>query len=254
MDNDNPKAPNWGTKVDHHGNKKRWFGWKLHIGADSLSDMPVSFQLTAANCYDSPEALPIIHTYHTLCEKNRFSKPGYFSLDKAYDAVEIYETVRQEYGAQAIIPINPRKAKEPPAGYYDFNGTPACSAGYPMVYWGHDKNSNKFRCPHVIGKVDCPFGTAWCTNSNYGAVVKTRPSKDPRYVSLPHRGSKKWKEQYNLRSSVERCFGRLKENFNLDNIRAKGYEGAKTHVLLSMISLLAAKLAVEAMNQEMKAA
>ncbi len=170
------------------------------------------------------------------------------------DAVEIYEKVRLEYGAQAIIPINSRKAKEPPAGYHDFDGTPSCSAGYPMVYWGHDKNSNKFRCPHVLGKVDCPFGTAWCSDSNYGAVVKTRPSKDPRYASFPHRGSKKWKEQYNLRGSVERCFGRLKENFSLDNIRATGYEGAKTQVLLSMVALIPAKLAVEAMNQEKMAA
>lgn len=249
LDSNNPKSPNWGVKLDQQRNKKAWFGWKLHLATDGVSELPVSFAISGANCSDSSYALPVIKKYYENCKDNNFKKPEFYIMDAAYDAVETYREVREDFNAQAIIPINQRKATEPPPGYSDFNGTPSCSGGYPMVYWGHDNKCNKFRCPHILGKVNCIYGSAWCSNSNYGAVMKTRPFKDPRYVSLPHRGSKRWKEIYNLRGSVERCFSRLKENLSLDNIRAHGYEGAKTHVLLSMIGLIGAKMAVETLNR-----
>jgi len=64
-------------------------------------------------------------------------------------------------------------AKEPEAGF-DFDGTPIYSAGFKMVYWDHDKDVNKFRCPHILGKCDCPYVSAWCSQSNYGMVIKAR--------------------------------------------------------------------------------
>jgi len=39
-----------------------------------------------------------------------------------------------EHQAQAIIPLNLRRAKEPPEGI-TFQGTPICSAGFSMTYW-----------------------------------------------------------------------------------------------------------------------
>ncbi len=149
-----------------------------------------------------------------------------------------------------MIPINKRNAKEPPAGYYDFKRTPACSAGYARVYWGCDGKSNGFRCPHVLGKVACPFGSNCCSNSNYGNVVKTRVSKNPRYISLPHPGSENWQKLYNERTSVERFFSRLKEHLNLDKIMVGGRKKVTTHVLLCLIALVGTELAVEALNRQ----
>ncbi len=63
-----------------------------------------------------------------------------------------------------IIAMNKRGAKQPPVGF-DWDGTPLCSAGYRMVYWGSCRGVNKFRYPHVMGKCDCPFGSAWCSDS-----------------------------------------------------------------------------------------
>ncbi|MBE3594070.1 MAG: hypothetical protein IMX04_03360 [Candidatus Carbobacillus altaicus] len=39
-----------------------------------------------------------------------------------------------EHQAQAIIPLNLRRAKEPPEGI-TIQGTPICSAGFSMTYW-----------------------------------------------------------------------------------------------------------------------
>lgn len=52
------------------------------------------------------------------------------------------------------------------------NGTPRCTMGYDMVYWGADGEHLKFRCPHVVGKVDCPLGAAACSDSDYGMVLR----------------------------------------------------------------------------------
>ena len=54
-------------------------------------------------------------------------------MDAGYDHREIYSLIRDKYQAQAIIAMNKRGAKQPPASF-DWDGTPICSAGYRMVY------------------------------------------------------------------------------------------------------------------------
>ena len=55
-------------------------------------------------------------------------------MDAGYDQMKNYEAARN-YGAQAIIALNKRGEKEPPAGM-STNGTPRCSMGYDMVVLG----------------------------------------------------------------------------------------------------------------------
>jgi hypothetical protein len=38
---------------------------------------------------------------------------------------------------------------------------------------------------------------------------------DPRLFTFPHRCTQKWKDLYNMRTAVERCFSRLKEYLGL---------------------------------------
>lgn len=107
----------------------------------------------------------------------------FFMLDAGYDQTKVYETARN-VKAQAIIPLNRRGEKEPPAGMTT-NGTPCCSMGFAMTYWGADGDYLKFRCPHATGKVDCPLGMAACSASNYGMVVKIDAKDDPRRYCSP---------------------------------------------------------------------
>lgn len=53
-------------------------------------------------------------------------------MDAGYDQLKNYEAAHKN-SAQAIIPLNLRNEKEPPAGMTS-NGTPVCSMGYEMVY------------------------------------------------------------------------------------------------------------------------
>ena len=133
------------------------------------------------------QVFQLIDKVYNRFNNNGYNLPEYWTMDSGYDYNKIYEGIFHDYNAQAIIPINKRNAKQPPAGYYDFKGTPKCSAGHKMVYWGHYKGYNKFRCPHVLDKLDCIHGSAWCSDSNYGRVVKTKVKDDPRFISIPHR-------------------------------------------------------------------
>lgn len=243
LDLNNSDTPDWGSKNDSHGNQKTWFGWKLHIAVDTKSELPLALILSQASKADGEFAIPLAEKVYQQCRDKNYKTPKYWTMDSGYDWASIYDAILNTYQGQAIIPINKRRATQPPEGYYDFHGTPMCSCGYAMVYWGHGKGYNKFRCPHVLGKVDCPNGSAWCSNSNYGAVVKTRAKDDPRFIATPHRGTKNWTKLYNKRTSVERCFSRLKEHLNLENITVMGKKSVLTHVLLSCIALIAAKIA-----------
>ncbi|GMA64860.1 hypothetical protein GCM10025859_53000 [Alicyclobacillus fastidiosus] len=155
---------NWGAKYDTFGNKLTWFGYKIHLAVDTQSELPVSLGVTPTHVYDGDMAIPLMKDI----AENLDWRFKFVMMDAGYDQVKNYETARS-YGAQAIIALNRRAEKEPPAGMSS-NGTPRCSMGYDMVYWGADADRLKFRCPHVLGKVDCPLGASMCSDSNYGMV------------------------------------------------------------------------------------
>ena len=246
---DDGLSANWGSKLDTNGNQITWFGYKLHIATDIKSELPIALCITPASTNDGIMAETILKE----CKNNLKSKPQYYLMDAGYDHKALYELIRKSYHAQAIIPLNHRGAKEPKEGF-DWDGTPICSAGYRMVYWGSNNGVNKFRCPHVMGKCDCPFGSSWCSDSNYGMVLKTRVKQDPRLFCTPHRGTTNWQKLYNKRTTVERCFGRFKEFLGLETgLNVRGIKKVETHAYLCAITMIATVIAVNATKKAIAA-
>lgn len=244
--NQDGSRPDWGIKKDTNGNPVKWFGYKVHAAFETGMELPLAIHITPASTHDSE----VVDILLEKCYENVINKPYYYIMDAAYDQKEIYQLVQEKYHAQAIIPLNHRNSKQPKAGF-DWDGTPICSAGYRMVYWGASNNQNKFRCPHILGKCDCPFGSAWCSDSNYGLVVKTSVKQDARLFTVPHRGTRNWNRLYNLRTSAERCFGRLKEHLGLETgLKLRKYKKVKAHVYLCAITMYAAVIAVNQHQQE----
>jgi hypothetical protein len=238
---------NWGAKYDTFGNKLTWFGYKVHLAVDTASELPVALDVTPANVYDGEMAMPLMKEIH---ERNwRFK---FVMMDAGYDQAKNYAAAR-EYGAQAIIALNKRGEKEPPAGIAS-DGTPRCSMGYDMVYWGADGDRLKFRCPHAVGKVDCPLGIAACSDSNYGMVVKKSITEDVRRYSNPHRNTRGWRELYNERTSVERCNSRLKKSLTMDDMHLRGIRKVTAYAYLNAIVLLASAVAASVANSIAKSA
>jgi|UniRef100_A0A8R1ELY9 IS5 family transposase len=227
---------NWGAKFDSFGNKVTWFGYKLHLAVDTQSELPLALEVTPAHVNDGEMAPGLIKTVTAETDVK------FFMLDAGYDQMKVYEAARN-VKAQAIVPLNPRGEKEPPAGM-STNGTPCCSMGFAMTYWGADDDVLKFRCPHATGKVDCPLGMTACSSSNYGMVVKVDVKDDLRRYSSPHRDTKRWKELYNERTSVERCNSRMKTHLTADSLHVWGIQKVTTHQYLNAIVLLVSALSV----------
>jgi len=230
----------WGAKFDSFGNKLTWFGYKIHLAVDTKSELPVALEVTPAHVNDGDMGPPLVEK---IASQGFIDKVNFIIGDAGYDQLKNYQ-IAHYYEAQAIIPLNLRNEKEPPAGFSS-NGTPRCSMGYDMIYWGCDGNYLKFRCPHALGKVDCPYGTLWCSSSDYGMVVKVNTKDNLRRFSIPHRNTRKWNELYNQRGSVERCNSRLKEYLTANDLHVGGIEKVKTHVFLNAIVLLASALALK---------
>ncbi len=239
--NDDQTNPNWGMKRDTNGNNIRWFGWKVHAVCDSKSELPLDIIITPASNHDGTLAIPLIENLKS--SYRGLIKPKYYTMDSGYDYKSNYTNIINEHQGKPVIALNPKGTKVPPQGMND-RFKPICSAGYPLAYYGKDGDYLKFRCPHMTGKCNCPFGTAWCSSSNYGYTKKFNINENPRLLGYPYRGSEPWRKIYNTRTAVERMFSRLKETLNMDNIRSKGIHKAKMHVLLNCITLIAGTMSV----------
>ncbi|WP_156099352.1 hypothetical protein [Caloranaerobacter azorensis] len=147
-------------------------------------------------------------------------------MDSGYDFEYIYggNTINR-FNRIPIIVYNPRGSYAPPEGLdKDFN--PICSTEFKPIYCVKNEDYIKFRYPHVLGKCNCLFGMNWCSSSNY-IYSKINYKENPRIYVYPLRSSSQWQNQYDKRTSVERCNSRLKGYLNLDNIRSKGVKRLK---------------------------
>jgi transposase, IS5 family len=75
-------------------------------------------------------------------------------------------------------------------------------------------------------------------------VVKVDTTSDIRRYCSPHRDTKRWKELYNERTSVERCNSRMKTYLTADSMHIWGFQKVTTHQYLNAIILLATALAM----------
>ncbi|WP_307344037.1 transposase, partial [Caldalkalibacillus uzonensis] len=227
----------WGAKFDEMKQKITWFGYKIHLAVDTESELPTALEVTTASVNDG-DVFPDLVKEHV----DLFDGLKYVIADAGYDQLKCYQAAR-DYGAQAIIPLNLRNEKEPPEGMTS-NGTPICSMGYEMTYWGSEGRYLKFRCPHATGKVDCPHGTIWCSPSNYGMVVKKKADDDLRRYAIPHRESQTWQDLYRKRSCVERCNSRMKSHMTANRLHVQGRDKVKVIALFNAITLLVQALSM----------
>ena len=131
---------------------------------------------------------------------------GTFIADKAYDVKAIYNTVKDVYEGDCVIPLNKRNTKNPkklPAGH------PICEAGLAMNKDGKCRSEGRFR-----QKYCCPFrnsksGCCPCNHKNRNNGKKNKGST--KYITLPDdyrlsidRDCISFKKIYSLRTDCSR--------------------------------------------------
>jgi hypothetical protein len=226
-----------------------WFGYKLHLVIDALYELPLAFILTPANEADTTYLKPLLQKAKVDQEKTRLEV---VITDKGYDSQANNTFVYKECKATPIIPIRERKDAQLP-DICNAKGTPLCSCGLAMVYWGRDGNYLKYRCPYVLGKAECTSRFR-CTSSPYGYVLKLPIAENVRRHPPIPRESKKWGRLYKMRTAVERVNSRVKELLGLGNITVRGMMKVTVRSALSLLIMLAAavSMAKEHRYQDMR--
>jgi len=207
-----------------------WYGYKIHLAADAESELPIWFEVTAANVHDG-KRLPTVLTE----AQSRFDwfEPKYVLADKGYDSRESFRFVGEDMRAIPVIDVQERRV-----GRSRRNARP-CEAQPEITPEGlryrcerapYDPVCPKFgKCPLLPVFVDSPL------NSYPGPYFE-------RYARFPY-GSTEWKTLYNKRVSVERVFGRLKGYRKLDALRTRRLPKVWLHVALSVLAMNGSALA-----------
>jgi IS5 family transposase len=222
-------------KGNNNGDLYYWFGYKLHLAVDAVYELPVSFIVTPANESDTAHMKPLLKK---AVPEGTGAKPEVVIGDKGYDSQDNCRSVFKEYGAMPIIPIREKEDTQLP-DICNAKGTPICSCGLPMTYWGRDGNYLKYRCPQAVGKGVCQSRFR-CSTSPYGYVLKLPIMPDPRQHPPVPRETKKWKRLYKLRTAIERVNSRVKELLGLDHLTLRGIAKVTVRSLLSLLVMLAA--------------
>ena len=166
------------------------------------------------NITDQDAAFSLIRE---LKRRYRFKKGAIFLADKAYDVRELYTFIVEQMKTTPYIPINPRNQRNDKT--FGQHGCPICDGGFEMKSVGRWTESSrerlKFHCPIKASKKfakkhgnACPanhpsFNTGKC----YGCTKYLDVTDDAR--SRVPRDSKKFKETFKKRQTVEQYFSRL---------------------------------------------
>ena len=204
--------------------KRFYFGYDLYMltASDSENDLPVFPFLGPASRHDS---FGFLYNWYSMKQFLPEANVRKLLLDSAHDAMAYYEYCRS-HGITPFIDLN-GKGGRPPVYKNDFtindDGVPVCRAGYAMRRDGTEsaKGRTKFKCPKISfagGKPSCACENP-CSDAKYGRTVHLVMADNPRLFNNPPRSSKKWKQEYNARTSAERCNKREKLDYKLEDGR-----------------------------------
>lgn len=205
-----PSYPSWGVKKNSKGKNYFWFGYKGSLAVSTKSQYIIDMKIASAFASDVSLAIPSIREAAGQLRPKKESY--YFSLDKGYDAKEIY----QELHSLEIEPIIALKSKVKNDGEVDEHYAPTCLLEHSYKYdsYDHRYGALKFVQPKAYCR-DCPLQHEGMCQK----VIKIKQMNDPRKYNHPARGTQAWQLKYNERSSVERVNAYLKEYYQLNDTR-----------------------------------
>ena len=273
----------WGTHttggVDGKGRAwekvKSWFGYGLHVIADTRYELPVSFRITPASGSEQPVLCKMVKELFAqvpaLGERCRE-----FSADRGYDQGGLKASLWEDYAIRPLIDTRLlwREEKQEP-GYdpsepvlrlldpdhagnvlYTERGEVHCSCPRsgeirPMAYQGFesDRNTLKYRCPAAAYDLHCRGREACLARSgskagSYGRIVRVKLDEVNRRIFTPTPwGSPSWKRGYNRRSALERINARLDRVYGFEVHFVRGIAKMRTRVSLAFSVMMAMALA-----------
>jgi hypothetical protein len=253
---------------------KTWFGYGLHLIADTRYEIPVAFELTPASVSEQPTLRAMIRAMFAetpeLAERCKD-----FSADRGLDSAETKALLWDDYGIRPLIdtrelwreeknlpdydpskpitrPLDPERAD---TIVHTEKGTlhcicPVTGEQRDLAFQGFeaDRNTLKYRCPAAAYGLECQ-GQAQCHQAGgvnpgeYGRIVRIKLDEHDRriFVPTPH-GSPSWQRGYNRRSALERINNRIDRHFGFEQHFIRGIAKMTTRVGLAIAVMMAMAL------------
>ena len=221
-------------------NFEYYWGYKNHIMVDCITGLPICELTTSANVSDSTVALDILSQTNSFLSVDECT----FLADKGYDVKAIYNTVKELYHGDCIIPLNKRNTKDHKKLA---SGHPICEAGLAMHkdgrFFDNGRTRQKYCCPLKSTKcASCP-----CDHKNRNNGKKHRGCT--KYVTVPDdyrlsidRECISFKKLYALRTEAERYNSRFKQT-GQERLWVHSFNAAQNLNSAAHIALLAVALA-----------
>lgn len=229
--------------------RKSWFGYRLHLIADAVYELPVAYRLTSASGSEQPTGLALIKTLATD-HPDLVDRCDYFLGDKGYDGTRYHVDLWDNHEIKSVIDIRDQwKDGEQDriiTGLknvtYDYRGTVYCycmksGERREMAFGGFEKDRGclKYRCPARHYGMTCrSHGSC-----DVGHSVRIKLSEDRRVFTPVARSSYNWKSMYKKRTAVERINGRLDTSFGFENHYIRGQRKMNLRVGLALTVMLA---------------
>ena len=256
---------------------KLWFGYGLHLIADTDYEIPVAFAVTRASRAETGVLAGMVDELFV-------GMPGLadrcadFSADRGLDNALQKKRLWDEWNIRPLIDTRLmwRVEKEDPG--HD-RGTPITRALFPeradvivhdergrvscvcpatgeiraMAFQGFEAGRGpsgtiKYRCPAAAFDLDCK-GREACHRAGrvkpgaYGRIVRIDLDRHDRRIFTPTPwGSPSWRRGYNRRSAMERINARLDRGFNFETHFIRGLAKMKTRVGLALAVMMAMAL------------
>ncbi len=231
-----------------HIKSKSWFGYTLHLIADTRYELPVSFTLLPANHSEMPVAHKLIDA---MAETNPeiLKRCQYFSGDRGYDDTKLLKKLWDEYQIKPIIDIRrswrdgeeTRAYRDTDGVVYDNKGRVYCLSPHyadrktmPCRGFEKDRETLKFVCPAVHYGVSCR-DKAQC---KIPRQIRIPLSEERRIFTPVARSTYKWKKLHNGRTALERINSRVDKMFGFENHTIRGLKKMSFRVTFAFILML----------------
>jgi len=233
-----------------------WFGYKGHLLVDVKHEVILAWEITSTKTSDNEMVGTLVKQAKGNLPENRIETLAY---DKASDDVAIHELLRDE-DIKPVIEIrrswqNQTEKLVPGQEHrgnilHDEAGTLFCvdtksqpPVRHQMAYTGHEasRGTLKYRCPAMHEGWTCPMSSVCNAGKTYGLTVRVKQETDLRRFPPIPRGTKKFEELYDGRTSVERANSRLKVFWGADDGNVVG--AARFHAFFATVMIVHATFA-----------
>ena len=243
-----------------------WFGYKLHLIVDADYELPVAYEVTAANAPDNRTGLLMLDDLDSAPVEVLGSCEALMA-DKGYDDVKVLDKLWDR--AEPVLPVIPKR-QDWKGGeetrpllegadniVYDCQGKLYCHCmktgkRRAMVYVGYeeDRDSQKWRCPAAAYGLECASYARCSGESSWGRTVRVKRHLDRRTFLPTARTGYRFERLYRERVAVERVNSRLDVSLGFAHHYIRGLPKMRLRCSLALIVMLAMALGRVRENKE----